>query len=182
MTADRSLKLYHRRAPGFRGEILYPLHQLKDVANDVYEAQIEKYRGRESLLEQRVPFLDCRWNDVLHFSPVHPGKIKQVCEAAGLPWWPADWFECEPQAHGFDERNTAIFLYADMTVELSIPVTEFERYSPHRVSEMTEVPQRAREYVHEIAQTGQPHFIFAGVPHILHRHPLNVRQVEVIRA
>ncbi len=29
-------------------------------------------------MEQRIPILNCLWNDVLHFSPVHPAKIKQA--------------------------------------------------------------------------------------------------------
>ena len=58
--------VYHIRSADFRGTTLYPLNRLRDRYPDVYEAQRAKYRGREWLLEARVPLLDVLWNDVIH--------------------------------------------------------------------------------------------------------------------
>ena len=174
--------LYHRRAPDFQGDILYPLHRLREVCDRLYERERANYNGREELLEQRVPMLECRWNDVLHFSPVHPEKIALICREEALDWRPARWFEFDATELGFDGTNSVIFSYTEMGLSTSIPATQFEAYSARRVDELTEVPQRTRDYVRQIVKTGEPHFIFAGVPHILHRNPLDVRQMKVITA
>src|SRR3954469_11560600 len=101
------MRLYHRRPADLRGTILYPLNQLAGVAPDLYQQQRAKYHGREALMEQRVPQLDCLWNDVLHLSPVHPARLAELARVNELAWSAADWFEFDPRAMGFTHTNTA---------------------------------------------------------------------------
>ena len=68
--------LYHSVPKNLEGSILYPLNTLKGKHPDIYEQQVSKYVGREHIKEQRIPILDCLWNDVLHFSAVNPKEVK----------------------------------------------------------------------------------------------------------
>src|SRR5687767_13236025 len=101
-------KIYHRRPDDLFGQTLYPLNRLKDVAPEQYARQRAKYEGREALCDFRVPHLNCLWNDVLHFSPVHPAKLRELCVAVGLRWKEADWFELDPAAMGFTSANSLL--------------------------------------------------------------------------
>lgn len=76
--------LYHKVPPDFVGPILYPLNRLKQRLPDVYARQVKKYQGREAVLKRRIPHLNCLWNDVLHFSPVHPTQCRAALQAAGF--------------------------------------------------------------------------------------------------
>ena len=175
-------KLYHRRPPDLRGSVLYPLNELRSVAPDLYERQRAKYSGREELLRQRVPRLDCLWNDVLHFSPVHPMRIGELARAEDLLWHEAEWFEIDPLAAGFTSANTAVFRYADTTVETRIPENEFERFDLDRIAEMTDVPQSTRDCYRAVAAGSGHYFIFVGVPHVLHRGAVDVASTPLVRA
>ena len=49
----------------------------------LYEAKVEKYKGREHLTKRVVPLLSCLWNDVLHRTNIHPREFYLVFKAAG---------------------------------------------------------------------------------------------------
>jgi hypothetical protein len=174
--------LYHRKSPDFRGSVLYPLNALRDVALDLYERQRAKYAGREDILRQRVPPLNCLWNDVLHFSPVHPSCVAELARAHGLVWREAEWFEIDPGAAGFTPANTAVFRYADTRLEGAIPDEEFEHFDIERLARMTALPTSTLEYYRSVAPGSSRYFIFVGVPHVLHRGPVQVAQAQVVLA
>jgi len=71
--------IYHIRRPDFIGSRLYPLNRFKDKLPAIYENAIKKYEGREWLMAAMLPILGCLWNDVLHFSLMHPGEIYRPC-------------------------------------------------------------------------------------------------------
>jgi hypothetical protein len=54
-----------------RGETLYPLNQLRSVDPALYGRERAKYKGREAVLEFRIPLIDVLWNDT---SPPPGGK------------------------------------------------------------------------------------------------------------
>ena len=174
--------LYHRKSPDFRGSVLYPLNALREVAVDLYERHRAKYAGREEILGQRVPPLNCLWNDVLHFSPVHPARVAELARAHGLVWHEAEWFEIDPIAAGFTPTNTAVFRYADTRLEGSIPDEEFEPFDTERLARMTDLPASTREYYRSVAPGSSRYFIFVGVPHILHRGQVQVAEARLVRA
>ena len=174
--------LYHRKSPDFRGSVLYPLNALREVAVDLYERQRTKYAGREEILRQRVPLLNCLWNDVLHFSPVHPACVAKLARTHGLGWGEAEWFEIDAIAAGFTSANTAVFRYTDTRLESPFPDEEFEAFEIERVAGMTDLPASTREYYRTVAASGGRYLIFVGVPHVLHRGPVDVAQARLVRA
>lgn len=63
--------IYHLKPEPFEGNCLIPLNMMaKDSA--LYLNQVKKYIGRESLMKEVIPILNCRWNDVVHFSALDP--------------------------------------------------------------------------------------------------------------
>ena len=78
---------------GFDGERLYPLNQLKMLNPEVAAEHAKKYANRKALPERRIPPLDCLWNDVLMFSPVHPAEIMQTFRKAGYDLKSKAYFE-----------------------------------------------------------------------------------------
>ena len=90
---------------------MYPLNQLKNIYPKVYASRVKNYAGRKWLMGMRFPLLDCLWNDVLHFSPVHPAKIHEVRVAAEFPRRARAYFEVNPTEMGFNPENAVIWLH-----------------------------------------------------------------------
>lgn len=75
--------IYHAVPEMMSGETLYPLNTLRKIYPEAYEYAVRKYDWRRDYLELTIPKLDCLWNDVLHFSMIHPHEIFKEFEAAG---------------------------------------------------------------------------------------------------
>ncbi len=57
-----------------QGSILYPLNRLKQLHPELAKKPLEKYSWRQDLLQRKIPSLNVLWNDVLHFTTLHPSK------------------------------------------------------------------------------------------------------------
>jgi hypothetical protein len=59
-----------------------PVHRFRDLSLDpdernppeIWREEVRKYAGGEGLMEERIPLLDCKWNDVVHLFPFIPQK------------------------------------------------------------------------------------------------------------
>jgi hypothetical protein len=67
--------VYHFRPKEMSGDFLIPLNSLQKTHPVAYVEHVKKYKGREELLQETIPILDCLWNDVLHISPINPQVI-----------------------------------------------------------------------------------------------------------
>ena len=173
--------VYHLVPHNFRGDALYPLNRLKDAQPELYAEHARKYQGRDRLLSRRVPLLDCLWNDVLHFSPVHPEQIRDGLRAAGHEWKPRRWFEVDPAACGFDAGNTVVYLYpARERGDFATRDEDFTAYDPALLEEMTTLPQATAAYYAEAVAAGEPIFAFHRIPHILHRGSVECNGMNVV--
>ena len=155
MRSSEGHYIYHRFRNDLSGHILYPLNQLKDTYPKVYATRVKNYDGREGVMKMRIPFLDCLWNDVLHFSPVHPAKIHAARVAAGFPRRPRTYFEVNPTEMGFNAENAIIFLHQHL--ELGKPVLkeeDFESFNPQALARFTEVPDATKAYYGEMYRKG----------------------------
>lgn len=75
---------YHFKPKEMSGTRLIPLNQLREKMPKVYQAQVQKYKGREELMQVKIPLMDCLWNDVLHMSPINPQMILDTWRHEGL--------------------------------------------------------------------------------------------------
>lgn len=76
--------MYHGIPEQMQGANLIPLNQMHALMPDLYERYAQKYVGREAVMQRRIPLLDCLWNDVVQFLPVHPQKIFDLQVQFGL--------------------------------------------------------------------------------------------------
>ena len=48
---------------------------MMDRESELYKGHARKYEGREHLMEEIIPILNCKWNDVVQFSALNPQVI-----------------------------------------------------------------------------------------------------------
>lgn len=172
--------VYHVKQPNFIGERLYPLNDLKAKLPAIYESAVKKYTGREWLLEARLPKLDCLWNDVLHFSLMHPSVIYKHLIDVGIDYskWELFWFEV-PLTHILAHPCA---LYRNSRKDRGskeFPESEFEPVTEGRVSELSVMPERNLEYYREcVAQKTYP-LLWGYAPHVLVKGEFDVSGYKV---
>jgi hypothetical protein len=177
-TAEEKKFLYHRVPEKMEGTVLYPLNELKDVHEEAYEREVKKYEGREHVMKKIIPTLDAAWNDVLHFSPVHPAELKNALEEAGLHPKEMKFYQVDPSL--LDASKTTIWLFNDGTNEEKMNPEYFTPYDPKAMGEHSTVPEQTKEYYRRMAQSGQKHLTFIGIPHILHKGSIDISNLPVI--
>ncbi len=180
-TSDTKTRfVYHHVPVNLTGSVLYPLNELKQVYPDVAVVQLKKYQGREALLGQRIPRLNCLWNDVLHFSPVHPDKIKAAMEEAGHTTKSRRWRYFEVDAAFFSPSNTVIWEYRERhRPHLLIDESECLPFEPRLLDKYTEVGEWTRRYYAEV-KPGARVLLYVGIAHVLYKSHLNVEGVKII--
>lgn len=167
--------VYHLVPPNLEGQILYPLNQLKDRHPALYDAHVSKYTGREFLLTTKISLLNCLWNDVLHFSPVHPEKIRDATLALGWKWQARQCFVVNTESMDFTALNT-VYYFSGKTLKERF----FEPFQVEKLEAMRDLPENTLGYYKQMAKEGTRPLLFAHVPHILHYGQVDITSVEVI--
>jgi len=156
------------------GDVLYPLNELKRSNPHVYEKEVMKYTGREHILEDIIPMLDCLWNDVLHFSPVHPSLIKSALAECGKEFH-AEYFEIP--ADMFDPKNTILYLNGEMAKKDPL---NWKEYDPALLPRYSQMPELTKKYYKEKLEKGEQPLLYAKIPHVLYRGSMDTRGFERI--
>jgi len=171
--------LYHLVPKNLRGNILYPLNTLKEKYPDIYEQQVVKYAGREHITRQRIPILDCLWNDVLHFSAVDPKEIKQaLIEAGQSPDFSMRCYRIDPGS--IDPKNTIVYLFAHTNDKDEMGEENFASYNPDDVAKFSVMPQATKDYYKEMIVNGQRPLRYHRIPHVLYRGTLNIIELPIV--
>ncbi|MBK6505924.1 MAG: hypothetical protein IPG02_09690 [Ignavibacteria bacterium] len=171
--------LYHRAPINLRGNILYPLNELKDIYSDIYEHHLIKYVGREQLLKHQIPILGCLWNDVLHFSAVHPGEIKKsLIEAGDKKEFKLRYFQVDPKL--LKSESTIVYLYAHADVRDKLNEVNFVSYAPDEAAKYSSMPQATKDYYKETIEKGGRPLLYHRIPHILYKGNLDITDLPVI--
>jgi hypothetical protein len=76
--------IYHALPEQMIGNELIPLNQMRPSYPELSEKYLQKYKGREEILDRKIPLLDCLWNDVVQFLPVHPQKVFELQMELGV--------------------------------------------------------------------------------------------------
>jgi hypothetical protein len=162
-----------------RGNILFPLHRLKDTHVDVYEKEVSKYVGRETILSLRIPPLNCLWNDVLHFSAVHPSRIKKaLIEAGNTKPLDVEFFEIDP--YSLNPEDTTVYLYTHSNMGNELKEDNFAQYNPDDVERYSVLPQDTKMYYKEMIVQNKRPLLFHRVPHILFKGSIDVSKIKRI--
>jgi hypothetical protein len=173
--------LYHRVPADLRGHLLYPLNQLKYVYPSLYAAKVANYKGREVVMQARIPHLHCLWNDVLHFSPVHPSKIQTALANAGFVRKPRRYFEVDPLAYGFNGTNAVIFYHQRIQLEaFRLDEEDFAPFEQGALPILRKVPAATAAYYQEMSAQGKRPLVYLYVPHILYQGVLDSSKASII--
>ena len=172
--------IYHRVVDNMQGDILYPLNQLKNIYPEAYATHLKKYEEREHLLSTKIPILDCLWNDVLHFTAIHPKILFENLEKSGfkaeeLVW--KRWFEVPIEA--LDPENTIVCLYR-RDVSIIPQARDFHRFDLNKFSEYATVPPETIEYYKQQKAEGARPLFFHRVPHILYKGIIDTTGFRII--
>ncbi len=164
--------LYHFAPEDMVGDVLYPLNELKEIYPEVYEEQKSKYEGREFVTEREIPYLNCLWNDVLHFTAVHPQEIKEGLDSS------RDFKAFVIDSHQLEPSNTVIYLYQEKGRELS--EDDFKSYDPNEIGQYSDLPEETKEYYQKMQEADRRPLMFVRVPHILYQGSIDTSDLDVI--
>ncbi|MES2905955.1 MAG: hypothetical protein V4691_02850 [Pseudomonadota bacterium] len=182
--------LYHFVPADVRGDILYPLNELKSVYSDLYKKEVGKYTRvpASTVMGWKVPKLGCLWNDVLHFSPVSPQKLKEASvETGGDPDRVISFYQVDPNL--LDARRTVVYLYHDRGLSLAdnesaYPPSEPDEirdYDPKGVKELSaDISDETKKYYEEIRKKGVKPIMFRRVTHVLYKGTLDISDLKIV--
>ncbi len=162
------------RGDGLRGDILYPLNELKLKHPDLYELHLAKYGGREQVLAQRFPCLDCGWSDVVFSCPVHPNKVCAAMAKYRRRFVPSFPYR-EIPVTDLDPKNLAIWPFRNESFDSG----EVIPFDYDLLSEMQEVPEASTVYFNEQWKKQEPALFFMYIPHVIHKGSIDMRNYPI---
>jgi hypothetical protein len=168
--------IYHAVPENMVGDSLIPLNLMPESMTVIHDAQLAKYEGREHVLEHKIPLLDCLWNDVVQFTPVHPKEVFELQVKMGIiPKIPAyRYFEIDLTT--FDPTKTAIFFKTAPGEENS----EVKWLKDVNFADLTAIPEATKQYYQGVVGTGELPFNYQFIPHVLHKGPVDVSKSQII--
>jgi hypothetical protein len=164
--------LYKAAVHDLRGDELLPLNMMRERYPDVYEREIVKYTGRSHVMRHAVHPLDCRWSDVVFFSPVHLAPIFDALRSSGRinsggpDYWTIDASLLSPD-------RTCILLKRHDPTFAPPASADFLPYSPDAVAALSTPSPQALHRLRNLNPT-EDLLPFADIPHILHRGPIPI--------
>jgi hypothetical protein len=172
--------LYHGVPKNIEGNVLYPLNTLKQLFPELYQKEVEKYKGREFIMQQKIPTLDCLWNDVLHFTAVHPSSIKKALFEAGRKNnLEIKFYEIDPKI--LDPKKTIIYLYKYKNSSEKMREDNFESYDPDKIPLFSSFPEETKEYYKAEILAGKKPLLFHKIPHILFKGSLPIENIKILK-
>jgi hypothetical protein len=173
-----AFSVYHWVPDAMVGSKLYPLNDLEHREPDVWRRERAKYDGRMHVLEVPVPPLECLWNDVLHFSPVHPAGIIAALNAVGLQ--PSRRRAFVVDAADLDPERAVIFLNRRDSVGERVDAEQWRPFDPALLPELSKLTEPALRYYRNCAAQGTRPLLYGYLPHVLFRGPLETRGLPVL--
>ena len=162
-----------------KGSILYPLNQLKDIYPSSYKEHVKKYDNRRYLLNEKVPFLNCLWNDVLHLTAVDPFKLKETLEEIGFKPPTRKWFKIDPRK--LVKEDIIVFLFGRATK--SQPTRkDYESFNISKLNKYGHIGEKTIRYYKSCLKKNQRPLLFHYIPHILYKGNIKTSKLEVITA
>jgi hypothetical protein len=169
--------VYHRVPDNIRGNILHPLNILKNLHPEAYEQAVNKYNGREQVMEQRITILDCAWGDVLHFTAVHPNEIAGALNALGQE---THFKSYEIDASILDPKNTVFYLYGPRGKGEQVDERDIVPFNPSEVEKFAHLPQATKAYYQEVISKGGRPLLYHRVPHVLHKGSIDISSARIV--
>lgn len=168
--------VYHGVPEHIKGTKLIPLNQMHQLYPDLRKKYLEKYKGREQILERRIPLLDCSWNDVVQFLPLHPQKVFQLQQELGIISKIPPYQFYEIAAGSLDPSKTVIFLKTAPGEENTV----VKWLDDVDLATIQDIPYATIEYFESVVGTGGLPFNYQFIPHILYKGTLDISNTPII--
>lgn len=166
------------------GEVLMPLNELRTVFPEAYAEHVGKYKGRENLLEERIPILECLWNDVLHLSPINPQTIIETWRREKMDSYarkPATVEVYKIPASLLRESTTVCFQSYNFNFEKYDPALEkYWKFQQSVYREQAEVESTQVDVWRNDLQQGRPFFWYSHTMHVLAKQRIHIKDCELI--
>lgn len=183
--------VYHLAPRQLIGEDLHPLHGLKKISETAYHAVRERNAGKGANTKRVIPKLNCLWNDVVHFAPIHPHHVfKALLEMKGKPRpgrefyrIPLDRLIAFP-AVVFSPPPPALLEYAPSLERQSplepIAENQVEWLAVERYTELSKLPDATLNYFRWEVSRGRIPQPFLGMPLVLVQGSVSLRGLTPI--
>ena len=174
--------IYHLISDPFHGSSLIPLNQM-NLSSDLYKNHASKYKGREGLMNTMIPKLNCKWNDVIHFSCIDPKivarEIKKI--KPDLKLSRAKYFKTHVDQIS-DKYRAMIFSNNPQNKNDRFHIFEIEMtdLTKETYKELVTVPDHTIEYWIRANKLNQPLLWFAFMPHIFINEAVDTKEFEVV--
>jgi hypothetical protein len=165
--------LFHFVPERMVGTVLYPLNALKDREPQLWRREVAKYKGREHVLEKSIPPLGCLWNDVLHFSVIHPSLVAGELKEVGIDLPRRRFFEIDADA--LDPGRTLIFLNRSPEGSHDSDESQWLPFDSARLVGLDQMSEATRRYYRESTALGQRPLLYRYLPHVLFRGQLETQ-------
>lgn len=168
--------LYHGVPEQMIGNMLIPLNQMHAVNPQLREEYLKKYKGREWVLQTKIPLLDCLWNDMVHFLPLHPNKVFSLqAELGFIPTMPPyKFFEIDLSI--LDSDKAAVYFKTAPGEEN----TEIKWLRDVDLAAIQEIPEATKNYYQSLVGTGELPLNYQFIPHILYKGSIDISKSRII--
>jgi hypothetical protein len=165
--------LYKAAIRDLHGDALLPLNTIRDHYPDLYHREATKYAAWPEVTTHPVFPLGCTWNDVLFFSPVHPGPIFDAIRESGRigPAADLDYWTLDASLLPADRACIRLMRY-DPTHPAPTP-EDYIPYSVESVAGLSAPSEAALRRLRNLNAT-EPLLPWVDIPHVLYRGALPV--------
>ena len=120
------------------------------------------------------------WNDVLHFTAVHPSVLFNNLQKVGFDAKELVWQRSfKVPITLFNSENTIACLYKH-NVRLVPDARDFQLFDPSKMSDYAAIPQETIEYYEEQFKLNKRPLFFHYMPHILFNGTVDISRLEII--
>ena len=167
---------YHGIPEDMKGSELIPLNKMLEVDPNLRAKYLEKYTGREEILERKIPLLDCLWNDVVQLLPLHPRQLFELQKELGLIPEIPDYKYYQIDTSTLDPSQTVVY-FKTAPGEENVTVKWLKDV---QIEELQAIPEATRKYYQGMIGTGEPVFNYQFVPHVVYQGTIDVSLARVI--
>lgn len=168
--------IYHGVPEKMIGTKLMPLNLMPSSMGEVYDKNVEKYEGREEILERKVPLLGCMWNDVVQFLPLHPRKIFELQVKLGIIAEMPHYKFYKIPLDLLDVSKTIVFFKAAQGDDN----TEYKWLKDIDLANIQDVPQATVNYYKTLIGTGELPFNYQFIPHVLYAGTVDISGLQIV--
>lgn len=169
--------VYCLKPEKMKGKFLYPLKKLRTFFPEKYKEVIKRYGDRKDVPKKDIHPLNCKFEDVIHLTPVHPSKISKELRKAGHNTKKKKWYKIP--AKMLEPEKTTIYLYKYKKDPSKIMApNQFTNFSSSKILKYKEIPERTKKHYKKEKYPLDFHFI----PHVFYKEKIDTSKCEVIEA